>query len=121
MDNKVFINSDDIVEIHVVGDQNRQSVMVMGDQAKLLLKQLTERNKPALILDDITQMKRTDTPARQTVSELARSLPYKKVAMVGQDNPLMRVGTQLLIQAIGMGSKIKFFVNRDKAMKWLLS
>src|SRR5579859_1234361 len=105
--NSVFINSEDIIEIRVVGNQTGESVQAMGKEAAEALATLKSHGKPGLILDDLTKMGQTDTAARQMVSKLSKSLPFKKVAMLGQSTVLMRVGTKLLLQAIGMSSKIK--------------
>ncbi len=117
--NKVFLNDDNIVEIHVVGDQTHQSVMAMGDIIIVLLDDLKKQQKRLLVLDDVTQMGNTDTAVRQAVSQLARTMGYEKVAMLGPNNPLMKHGTRLLLMAIGMGKKIKYFVEREAAIKWL--
>gem|GEM_PF-1434520 len=117
--NKVFLNNDDIIEIHVVGPQTQTSVQAMGVELQALLDELQAQNKPLLVLDNLMQMTDTDTAARRTVSELARSLHYDKVAMLGPDKPLMLYGTQLLLQAIGMGKKIKYFVDAEAANAWL--
>lgn len=117
--NKVFLNLDDIVEITVVGSQTQESVTAMGDAARTYLQDLSSRGQPCLVLDDITQLGRTDIQARQAVSQLARTLPYKKAAILGTANVLMRYGTMLLLQAIGMGNKIKYFDTRDAAVAWL--
>lgn len=119
--NKVVINDDDIIEIFVIGDQTRDSILPMGNETRACLEKLAAEQKPGLILDDLTQLGQTDIPARQAVSDLAKTLPFKKVAMVGQPNLLMRYGTKLLLQAIGMGNKIKYFENRDEAIRWLKS
>ena len=91
----------------------------MGEAIREQLYKLDEQRLPALILDDLTRMGKTDTAARQTVSQLARSLPYQKAAMVGAGGPLMKYGTALLLQAIGMGRKIKYFEDRGQAIAWL--
>jgi len=117
--NKVFLNDDDIVEIHVVGDQTQASVLAMGKLAEDLLKELAQKKQPALILDDITQMGKTDTPARQAVQKLSGLLPFQKTAMLGDGGPVMRYGTQILLSAIGMGDRIKYFEDRDEAIRWL--
>ena len=113
------MNKLEMVEIHVIGDQNGESVTAMGKQAQLLLEDLTKQHKRRLILDDLSQMGRTDTPARQMVSKLARSLDYDKTAMVGPNNTLMKQGTRLLLTAIGLGRKIRYFVDRETAIRWL--
>lgn len=116
--NKVFINPDGLVEIQVIGNQTQESVRAMGAKAKALLG--SDEAKP-LILDDITQMGITDLPARQEVSNLAKTLPFQKTAMVGNGSIAMRYGTNLMLGAIGMGRKIRYFESRDKAIAWLLS
>ena len=117
--NKIYINDDDILEVRVIGDQTYASVMDMGTEVSRLLEELAKQQKPGLILDDLTEMGNTDTAARQAVNQLARSLKYKKVAMVASGSPLMRYGTKLLLEAIGMGKKIQYFEDRDKAYRWL--
>src|SRR5260221_1662570 len=117
--NKIFLNADNIVEIHVIGNQTHDSVMAMGKESEVLLQELASKNLPGLVLDNITEMGETDTAARQAVSKLARTLPYKKVAMYGSNAVAIRVGSSLLLQAIGMGSKIKYFGVKSKAVDWL--
>jgi hypothetical protein len=116
--NQVSI-SDDIIEVQVVGDQTYDSVMAMGKEVQEALETMSTAGQPGLILDDLIQIGLTDTPARQAVSQLARSLKYKKIAMVAQPSILMRYGTKLLLQAIGMGRKIKYFESREAALRWL--
>lgn len=116
--NRVFIN-DGIVEVQVIGDQTYDSVMAMGKEVEGVLETLAAHGQPGLVLDDLTQIGLTDTPARQAVKQLAQSLNFKKVAMVAQPSVLMRYGTKLLLQAIGMGGKIKYFESREAALRWL--
>ncbi|HEU5187702.1 MAG TPA: STAS/SEC14 domain-containing protein [Candidatus Saccharimonadales bacterium] len=116
-ENKVFINEYGIVEIHVVGSQTKESVSAMGSKTQALLE---SREAKPLILDDITRMAKTDTPARQEVSNLAKTLRFKKTALVGNGSIAMRVGTNLMLSAIGMGAKLRYFESRDKAIAWLL-
>lgn len=120
MANSVVLGDDGIILIKVEGDQTEESVNVMGRQVEACLAKLAEQNKPGLVIDDITKLGATNIPARQTVAMYARTLPYKKLAMLGDGNTAMRVGTNLLLKAIGMGSKVKYFEDRAEATKWLL-
>lgn len=119
--NKVTVFDDDIVEIQVIGDQTRATVLAMGELANGLLNSLKSQNKRCLVLDDVTAMGVTDTAARRAVKDLASSLHYEKAAMVGSGNLVMRYGTKFLLQAIGMDHKIKYFENRQDAINWLRS
>lgn len=115
--NKVFLNKHKIVEIHVVGEQNGASVTAMGRKIQKLLAQ---KDAKPLILDDISAMTKTNTMARRTVANLSRRLPFTKAAMVGDGSAIMRIGTNLLLSAVGM-KNVHYFDNRSDAIKWLLS
>ena len=115
MHNEVTIK-DDIVHIYVIGDQTAASVAAMGKDTLQLLKKLEAQGKPGLILDDITLLGNTDMQARRAVVDLAKSLPYKKTAMLGDGSVLMRVGTNLMLKAMGKGDSVRYFENRDLAV-----
>lgn len=118
MANQVYLHDKGYIHVSVVGDQTAESVKAMGDQVKVLLGRLKEQHKPMLIFDDITTIGHTDIPARRTVAELAQTLNFDRVAMVGDGSTLMRVGTNLMLKAIGR-SNIRYFDDRDKAVEWL--
>lgn len=116
--NKVFINSDGIVEILVVGDQTVESVRAMGQQALELSKHQRSKDKPALILDNLLQIGVVPPEARRLVVELVKSTDYDKLAMLGSDR-LLRLGANLMLQATGKGQRVKYFEDRDKCVAWL--
>lgn len=120
MGNSVELNDEGFIEVRVVGDQNYASVTSMGLQTKRLLEKLSAQDKPLRILDDITKLGNSDIKARKTVADLAQSLTYERIAMLGDGSVVMRVGTNLLLRAVGKGKRIKYFENRHKAIKWLL-
>lgn len=121
MNNNVRLNTDDIIEITVVGNQNFATVSSMAIQAKRMLEELGKAGKPQLLLDDITKVGTTDIAARKAVAEYAKTLPYKKVAMLGDGTTVMRVATNLLLRAVGQGRRVKYFEDRQKAIEWLLA
>jgi hypothetical protein len=121
MRNKVTLNPNGIVEITVVGNQTSASVNAMAMQAKQLLEQTNAAGEPGLLLDDITNIGTTDIAARRAVAAYAKSLPYKKVAMLGDGTVVMRVATNLLLRAAGQGPRVKYFEDRQKATAWLLA
>jgi hypothetical protein len=116
MANIITVNKDGFIEVKVVGDQTGESVAAMGEEVK---RHLAQKGQRPIILDDITKLGKTDIPARQTVNHLAKTLPFERVAMYGDGSTLMRVGTNLLLKAIGMGDKIRYFENRQEAIDWL--
>jgi UDP-N-acetylmuramyl pentapeptide synthase len=119
MANNVSLHDDGFIEISVVGNQTEMSVRAMGAQTAHLLQTLADRGRPLLVLDDITHLGRTNIGARQTVAKLAKTLHFDRLAMLGDGSTMMRVGTNLMLSAIGKGNKIRYFDNRDEAIAWL--
>ena len=119
-DNRVFINSDEIIEILVVGDQTVASVQAMGDQTFALAKQQQTSGRPVRIMDNLLQMGTVPAEARKLVVELVKSNDYDKLAMLG-NNPILRFGANLILQATGKGTQVKYFDDRGACVKWLLS
>jgi hypothetical protein len=119
-DNKVFINSDEIIEIMVVGDQTVASVQAMGDQTFALAKQQQTAGKPVRIIDNLLQMGAVPAEARKLVVELVKSNDYDKLAMLG-NNAILRFGANLILQATGKGAQVKYFEDREACVAWLFS
>jgi hypothetical protein len=121
MNNSVRLNGDNIIEITVVGNQNYASVSSMAIQAGQMLEKLGKEGKPQLILDDITKIGTTDIAARKAVASYAKTLPFKKTAMLGDGSVVMRVATNLLLRAVGQGVRVRYFEDRKRATAWLLT
>lgn len=117
--NKVFLNTNGLVEIIVSGDQTVESVHAMGEQAYDLCTTLRAQQKPALILDNLLAIGDVPPEARSVVVELIRSDKFDKLAMVGSDT-LLRFGANLMLQATGKGSRVKYFDSYEAASDWLL-
>ncbi len=118
MGNKVYVNSDEIIEIEVNGDQNAASVELMGRQINTLITQMKSVGKPCLLLDNLLQIGKVGPEARRLVVDLATRLDYDRAAMLGQGG-VMRFGANLMLRATGKGYKIKYFDSREAAIKWL--
>ncbi len=118
--NNVFLASDDIVEIHVIGDQTHASVESMGEIAFGICTELRSTGKRALILDNLLDIGEVPPEARQLVVKLCSSDQFDRFAMVGS-GALIRFGANLMLHATGRGSRVKYFDNLEKARQWLLS
>ncbi len=116
--NRIFLRDDDIIEIHVVGDQNGASVELMGREISVLLTKLRAQQKPCLVLDDLLEIGDVDQGGRHKVVELGKRLDFDKAAMVGK-GALLRMGANLMLHATGRGDRVKFFENRGDALAWL--
>lgn len=115
--NKVWLSSDDIIMIDVVGDQNAASVELMGREVSVFITRLRGRRKPVCILDSLLEMGKVDPKGRALVVELGKQLHYDRLAMLGTSG-VLRIGANLMLRAINK-SNIRFFTNRDAALEWL--
>lgn len=118
MSNNVFLNDQDIVECHVVGDQTSDSVSSMGKKIKLLVSELKKAGKPCLVLDDLTAMGAVPPAPRRKVVELAKTLPYDRLAMLGKGG-VLRMGANIIIRVSGRHRRMRYFSDRDEALAWL--
>lgn len=116
--NSVFINEYDVVEIVVNGDQTVDSVQAMGDEATKLLRKLRADSKPQLLLDNLFFVGSLPFDARRRVVDLVKAGEFERFAVVGRGTA-MRLGANLLIQAIGRGRQVRYFENYMKAIAWL--
>ncbi len=118
MENNVFINDDDVIEIQVSGDQTKHTVATMGEKIERCIQQLKLEAKPALLLDDVRTIQKVTTSGRSAVVELGKKLSYDKLAFLGRPG-IMRLGANLIFRAIGKSGQMHYFEDRDKAIKWL--
>ena len=115
--NRVFINSENVIEIHVVGDQTVESVREMGDMAQNFILLLRSKSLPVYIIDNIKLLGETDSRVRQVVSHYAKMLTFDQLALVGDGSSTMLFGTNLMLRAIGK-SNVRYFSSLDTAMIW---
>ncbi len=120
MQNKVYLDKDGIIVIQVVGDQDEASVEAMSREVDTLITERRKLGKPSLVLDNILQMGTVGADARKLVVQLAKTLDYDRLAMLGKTG-LMHFGTSLMLHATGRAYKVHYFTNEDAARAWLLS
>lgn len=115
---EVFVNEQGVIEIIVRGPQTIESVQYLGDEALKISRKLRTEQKPALILDNLLEMGIVPPEARKRVVELIKSTDYDRLAMVGS-NPMIRFGANLMLQATGKGTKVRYFDEYEAALAWL--
>jgi hypothetical protein len=116
--NRVFLTENGILEIVTVGPQNAASVEHMGRELEALITSQRAVGKPALVLDNLLELGPVDTEGRKLVVELGKRLDYDRLAMLGKGG-MMRLGTNLMLRAIGKSYKLRYFDDRGKAVAWL--
>jgi hypothetical protein len=118
MFNKVYIDSEGLLTIWVIGDQTEESVREMGEKLDFYARELQRSHKPILVLDNLLKMGHTTSAARAEVARIAKRLPFERAAMVGGGSPAMRFGTNLMLKAIGKRN-LRFFASMEAATLWL--
>jgi len=118
MINKVYVDDEGILQIWVVGDQTAESVREMGEKLSLYAAQLRSQGRPVLVLDNLKAMGNTTSEARKEVARIARSLDFDRAVMVGDGSAVMRLGTNLMLRAIGR-SNARYYSALEPAQAWL--
>jgi hypothetical protein len=118
MSDTVFVTQEGIIEILVIGDQTVESVRALGDEAARLGHELETAGKPVVILDNLLRIGKVPPEARRVVVENIKRNEYDRLAMLGT-NPLIKFGSNLMFQASGKKHILKFFDNREAAVRWL--
>ena len=118
MANKVILNHDGIIEILTTGPQTVASIETMGREADMMITQQKAAGKPALILDNLLELGPVEADGRKMVVELAKRLDYDRAAMLGKGG-MMRLGTNLMLRAVGQSFRVRYFDDRTKAVAWL--
>jgi hypothetical protein len=91
----------------------------MGEKAFFYVSQLRTEDRPVLVLDNLIKMGRSTSDARKEVAKVAKAMDYDRAAMVGDGSMPMRLGTNLMLRAIGRGN-LRYFNSLESARKWLL-
>lgn len=118
--NRVEMHPDGYIEIRVVGRQTPETVRAMAKQVTVLVEELRRQGKHVLILDNLMSMSmKQPRSVPKTVAAEAKRISFDKLAMLGSSNRLLRYGTNLMIKAMRMTEKIRYFGDRAEAEKWL--
>lgn len=118
--NKVYLDDRGVIQIHVVGDQFEASVREMGEAAMRLAKRCERDRVPVLMIDNLMQIGEVPATGRKVVVEYGKKIEYNRLALLGKGH-LLRLGANLLIQAIGKGDSVRYFEDEQQAMRWLLN
>ncbi len=116
----VHLREDGIIEVDSAGDKTVFIIKGMGDAIRELAAIQRDIKRPVLILDDLRELGNVPPEARRMVVELAKTLDYDRIAMVGA-NGVLRLGANLMFQASGKANKLKYFDSYEKAVEWLLT
>lgn len=116
--NRVYVNEDDVVELVVVGNQTVESINKMGEEAGRLGRQQWADGKPSLFLDNLFDVGKVGPSGMRTVIHLGKTLKYDKLAMVSNKRAIIAT-SNVVLRAIGKLGEVRFFDNREDAVKWL--
>ena len=115
---KVYINEYGLIEIIVHGDQTVESVNALADKTDDFVHKFHSEGKPALVLDNLMLLGNAPSNVRKTVIKRIRNAHIDKFAFVGTDR-MLRLGSNLVLRAIGKGNSVKYFDDYGTAVTWL--
>lgn len=118
--NSVRITRDGIIESVIRTDLDYETAYRQGDKVLEKIKQLNAEGKPIFIMHDALEMGIVSHEARKHIIEVSRATDFDRMAIVGKGT-IIRLASNLMVQAIGKGDTVKFFHDRDQAIAWLKS
>lgn len=115
--NRVFLEEDIIHEVYV-GDQDHETVAALNEATDKFTAELQAKQKPVLILTDMTDVGDQTQGARDAVKAVLGTRYFDRVAAFGVPSRLQIVG-RILLTLTGTGNRVKIFDSREEAEAWL--
>jgi hypothetical protein len=117
--NHNFIGKDGLIHNIYINDQNAATVSEVEKELIILSKKLRDQQKPVLILTEMTHVGKISLSARTKGLSVIRNLDFDKVALLGKSNLEKEIVSSVII-ASGKTYCMKYFVDKEKALEWLL-
>lgn len=119
MNHKVFINSDNFIEIRACDILTMKIAVDIGYQVLKLASQLEKDNIPTNILIDSTCVKTWSVDAMKMVEIIFKNLEVRKVATFGSNKQVAQTHRKTIANA-GKEDIAKVFKTRQEAKNWLM-
>ena len=118
MQNRARLNRGGFVEVAYVGEQSNETVTEMVARALPLADRLAERNRPVLILADLSGLTKSTAGSRKATAEALRTISYERIAVCG-GNKYVKNLAKLVITATRRANRVRLFDKREEAVAWL--
>lgn len=118
MSEKVFINELQQIEIVFNEKVYDKELKVILDKAAEFIKKNYQKQISVHLLVNSNKVNMITVESRKRCSIWLLKQPIDKVAVYG-DNLFMKYFIQMFTKALGITDKMKFFVSRAEAQKWL--
>lgn len=118
--NSVTINDKGVVVINIRGAQDRETVMTLREEVGDVIHDLRAAGKRVLIFTDISHIKPSDVSsgARQEGRALMTEFKVDRAAVYGRGR--WATFMMYLLRVTRMGRRVRFFMDKKRAQKWLL-
>lgn len=114
--NKAYVK-DGLIYVEYIGDQTGESVASAVGDLNLLIEEFKGKNKPALVVCDISQVAKHNVGARKMGQDSLKTLRYDKFAICGGGFFIRNIAG-ILVKATRK-TNVKVFKSREEALKWL--
>ena len=116
--NTMQVLPDGVIELVQTGYQTMESSTQFMPQIDELVRQCRAKKQPALILADISGITGHDAKVRDMAHDMLKS-DFDKMALVTAANITARLIGNWLVKIVGVGERVQFFEDRQKALDWL--
>lgn len=120
MTHQVFLNPNNIIEIHLVGDITPEDMAYLGKEVIRLSTDVDKQGLPIKLLADYTKAGLTQTLVVTLAKSLLKAIQIDRMATYGTD----ALTTKTIAEVLESGDykeKIKLFNTRAEAEAWLAS
>ena len=118
--NHVSLGSDGVIRSYLEGDQDEVTVSQLINKTTDLLRSISG-DGPVKTVKYLVNMSNVGTQtlnARKVGFKALTTLPYEKIAIVG-NNRFVKHTVSLLIIASGQGERVQLFDEEPEALDWL--
>ncbi|HSX47254.1 MAG TPA: porin PorA family protein [Patescibacteria group bacterium] len=117
IETRVELTKDDIIRVTVIGNVNASTVIETQKKTQSLINNLKSKNKPSLILVDLSQTLKEDSGARNAAKKFL-NMKFDRIAIFGATKPLGKT-VIYLIRSAGILKHAKYFKSEKNALLWL--
>lgn len=116
--NENFLGPDGLIHNNYIGDQTGVTVKQTEQELQHLTQKVRAKNKPVLIIVDISKIDKIQLSARHAGHHLIRNLDFDKAAIYGNHVRFKGI-VEAVILASGCVFKVKLFESEVQARLWL--
>lgn len=118
MKHSIFINQNQVVEVHIVGDVSVDDVSTLGQKLITNITELERKGYRIDMLIDYSQGTNTEDLALALAKVITKGLVFHRIAGFAANETTTKVVAEVT-KATNLEHKIRLFQTREEAEAWL--